>query len=97
MVYTKTIIHLNTKTIIHLSVSESGPVNIHHYSPPLGWIINTMVKDSYYREMMIICNFKDEILFKPKHLKSRCSVLPIGTCTQEIVTNTDLSAIKPLS
>ena len=36
-----------TKTIIHLSVSESGgylprcggSVNIHHYSPPLRWII----------------------------------------------------------
>ena len=45
---------------------------------------------------MIICNFKGEILFKSKHLKSQCSVLPIGACMQEIVTNT-LSAIKPLS
>ena len=27
------------KTIIHLSVGESGGYNIHHYSPPLRWII----------------------------------------------------------
>ena len=58
--------------------------------------INTMAKDSYYREMMIICNFKGEIFFKSKQLQSQCSVLPIGACTQEIVTNT-FSAIKPLS
>ena len=38
---------LHTKTIIHLSVGESrgyylalrGSANIHHYSPPLRWII----------------------------------------------------------
>ena len=38
-------------------------------------LINTMVKDSYYREMMIICNFKGEILFKSKHLKLEVSVV----------------------
>ena len=57
---------------------------------------NVRHSDSYYREMMIICNFKGEIFFKSKQLQSQCSVLPIGACTQEIVTNT-FSAIKPLS
>ena len=35
-------------------------------------VINTyMAKDSYQRKMLIICNFKCELLVKPKHFKSQ--------------------------